>query len=314
MKTMIAGIETDFVGTASGCWDTTDKQVYELASACAFFSLKSCTVEPRIGNAEPRYSSIPNGSSIQSIGLANRGLKETLKTLASIKEKYGDTVKVKASIAGFSLEENIELMAAFQDSKADFIEVNISCPNTGGKILAHDFNGIDDYLNELVDYAEVTPIGLKLPFYGSMHAQLSIVEIIKKHNIQFITAINSIPGLWIDTSHESTVIAPNSGTGGVGGSCILPFALNECRNYYHMLKGTGISLIGVGGVSSGVDAYRFLLAGCDACEVGSYLEANGPETIDLINHTLRVMLKNKGYSSIAEAKGNLKLIGNTNEH
>jgi hypothetical protein len=93
----------------------------------------------------------------------------------------------------------------------------------------------------------------------------------------------------------------------------LPFALNECRNYHHLLKGTGISLIGVGGVSSGVDAYRFLLAGCDACEVGSHLEANGPDSIDLINHTLSVMLKNKGYSSIMEAKGKLKLLRNAND-
>jgi len=134
MKTTITGIETSFVGTASGCWDTTDKQVHELAEACKFFTLKSCTLEPRIGNPEPRYATLPHGS-IQSIGLANRGMEATIKTLDSVKAKYGDAVKIKASIAGFSLSENILLMHEFQNSKCDFIEINASCPNTENEIL-----------------------------------------------------------------------------------------------------------------------------------------------------------------------------------
>lgn len=309
MKTKIAGIETDYVGTASGCHDTTDEQCHELASACNFFTLKSCTLEPRIGNVEPRYAMLPIGT-IQSMGLPDRGLVATLDTLESIKEKYGDKVKVKASIAGFSLKENIELlMAAFQDSQADFIEINVSCPNTDKSIIGHDFNSLDEFLWRVVDTVEGDiPVGLKLPFYGSLISHERLVAIIKRHDVSFITAINSIPGLWIDTWNESAVIAPNNGTGGIGGSYIMPFALNECRNYYNLLKGTDISLIGCGGISSGVDAYRFLLAGCDAVEVGSYLEQHGPSVITEINNDLSFQCKTRCYDSIDQIKGKLKTL------
>jgi dihydroorotate dehydrogenase (fumarate) len=305
MKTTIAGIETDYVGTASGCHDTTDKQVHELAAACNFFTLKSCTLEPRIGNVYPRYADLPNGT-IQSMGLPNRGLVATLDTLNSIKDKYGDNAKVKASIAGFSLKENIELMAAFKDSQADFIEINVSCPNTDNKVLAHNIDRLDDYLVGVMNNRGRKPIGLKLPFYGDKHKQDRLVDVLIKHRISFITAINSIPGLWINTWNNAPVIAPNNGTGGIGGSYIMPFALNECRNYYNLLKGTGISLIGCGGISSGIDAYSFLLAGCDAVEVGSYLERNRPSVIPKINDDLWFECKIRGHDSIDEVKGKLK--------
>lgn len=305
ISTTIAGVKVkSFVGTASGCYDTTDSEVKELAASTNFLTIKSTTEYPRVGNAEPRIAWLMDWVSQQSMGLPNRGLTDTLATVKDIARRG---LTIKASIAGLSLEENITLMRAFQRSEVSLIELNMSCPNTGEKVLAYDFDALDHHLGNLTHLGNI-PIGLKLPFYNSIESQNRIVDLSVKHGLGFLTCINGMPGLAIDIEKEQTMIAPNGGVGAIGGSYIQPFALLECHRYAGLLKDTGIALIGVGGVDSGAAAFRFALAGCDAVEVGSYLQANGPSVIPKINNALAGILQRKGYQSPAEVKGKLKFL------
>lgn len=303
IETLIAGIKTPFVGTASGCLDTTLAELTTLAAATDFLTLKSTTLDPRVGNPEPRYAGLDYGS-IQRMGLPNLGSPETF---ANVKAIARPGLTIKASIAGFSMYENMTLLHDFQKSAGvSLIEFNISCPNVEKKPLAYDFNLLDVYLQKMMPQA-TKPVGLKLPFYNDPDKQKAIVKLAVKHGIKFITTINSIQGLCIGVEDESVVLSQN-GVGGVGGSYIQPFALLECHRYAGLLKGTGISLIGVGGVDSGAAAFRFALTGCDAVEVGSHLQANGPPVIQKINNELAEILQRKGYRNIAEVKGQLKFL------
>ena len=67
-----------------------------------------------------------------------------------------------------------------------------------------------------------------------------------------------------------------------------------------------IPLIGVGGVSSGKDAFAKICAGATAVQLYSSLAFKGPRLIEHINHDLNSILKEHGYKNVSEAVGSKK--------
>lgn len=57
-------------------------------------------------------------------------------------------------------------------------------------------------------------------------------------------------------------------TGGLSGAAIKPIAL---RAVYLVYQAVQIPIIGIGGISSGIDAVEFLLAGAQLVQLGTIL-------------------------------------------
>src|SRR3989344_4860022 len=132
-------------------------------SSSSAITLKSCTLEPRVGNPEPRYADLPNQSSINSMGLPNLGYKEYVRFTRILKKKYNK--KIIASICGMTLEDNVTMFKAFNESDADIIEFNPGSPNTIGKPIV-GYNPIEmDRLLAAVSKICKKPWGVKLPPY-----------------------------------------------------------------------------------------------------------------------------------------------------
>ena len=305
-KTKIAGIKLNsFVLNASGVNDSTLEELEEIAkSDSAAVMIKSCTMEPRNGSEEPRYFRLPLGT-IQSMGLPNLGYKEYLKFIPGLK-KYGKPVIV--SVAGFFPDEYRIIVKAFQESEVDLIEVNLSCPNIEGKQpVAYDLKQTEEVLAKISDLIK-KPIGLKLPPYFDFFQQEKTAELIKHYNVSFISSINSLGNtLVVDSERETPVIKPNKGFGGLCGDYIKPIALANVRRFYELLK-EEVSIMGVGGIKTGQDAFEFLLAGADAIQVGTVFEKEGINCFERINKELKEILQKKGYESIQEVKGKLKYL------
>lgn len=305
-KTKIAGIELgSYICNASGPLDSTLDELRTIAnSASSAIMMKSCTIEPRKGNEEPRYIRLPLGS-IQSMGLPNLGYQEYVKFTSQLK-KYSKPII--ASVAGLSVEDYRIMVEAFQKSGADLIEVNLSCPNLEGKPqVGYDFQQTEKVLNAISNLGN-KPLGLKLPPYHDFVHHQQMAELIKKYKISFITCINSIGNtLIIDPETETPIIKPKEGFGGLCGDYIKPVALANVRAFYKLLK-DGVSIFGVGGIKSGMDAFEFLLAGADAVQVATVFEKEGPPCFERIDQELKEIFKRKGYNSIQEAKGTLKYL------
>jgi dihydroorotate dehydrogenase (fumarate) len=269
--------------------------------------MKSCTIEAREGNPEPRYARLPLGG-IQSMGLPNLGYREYIRFAAILKEKY-PTKPLIASVAGLCAEDFPRMVEAFQASEVDLIEVNLSCPNIPGKPqIAYDFEVTEKVLASISGLG-TKPIGLKLPpFYDpAHHAQMA--SLIRRYGVRFISCINSIGNtLVIDPETETPIIRPKHGLGGLSGAYIKPVALANVRIFYDLLREDTVSIFGVGGVESGMDAFEFLLAGADAVQIGTTFEKQGAECFSRIHAELVEILERKGYASIADAKGKLKFI------
>ncbi len=307
LKTSIAGIEfPGFVFNAAGVKDTTEKELKLLGlSDSSAIVMKTCTIEKRNGNPEPRYINLPMGS-LQSMGLPNEGYDFYYKIASVLKIMFGRPII--ASIACLKIDECLKMVDIFQSSSADLIEINVSCPNIKGKEpLAYNPGVLQKLLEKIDDNLGRKPIGLKLPplFHDSEFQKLS--ELIKQYNISFITCINSVPNtLVINPKTEGVAIKPNEGFGGLGGECIKPIALANVRKFFLLLKESNVDIIAAGGIKSGGDAFEFLLAGASAVEIGTTLEQQGPKCFARINKELAKILRKHNYSSINQVKGNLK--------
>ncbi|MCX6741891.1 MAG: dihydroorotate oxidase [Candidatus Pacearchaeota archaeon] len=315
-KTIVAGIAFDsYVMNASGVRDTTLEELKAIAdSGSSAVVMKSSTMEPRQGNPEPRYAYFILGSSrgrevqgsLQCMGLPNEGYRKYVKFARIIKTGCGKPVF--ASVAGLSEKDYPILVGAFQDGEADAIEVNVSCPNLEGKaLIGYDFDQVRRILDKIPKQPK--PIGLKLPPYLEQRQIQEMADIVKKYGISFITCINSIPNaLVIDGTQERPLIRPKKGLGALCGGCIKPVALGNVKMFYDILRGK-VSIIGVGGISSGSDAFDFLLTGADAVQIGTCFEKQGPACFARINRELEEILERKGYKSIEQARGKLKFLG-----
>ena len=67
-------------------------------------------------------------------------------------------------------------------------------------------------------------------------------------------------------------------------------------------------MIGTGGVTSGRDVYEHVLCGADLVEVGSQLAIEGTSVFERLEKELTAILTEKGYNSLDEVRGQLKII------
>ncbi|THB63724.1 MAG: dihydroorotate oxidase [Gammaproteobacteria bacterium] len=305
LSTTVAGVNLEsYIINASGPDCTTYEELQTIArSESAAVMMKSCTVEPREGNPEPRYQRLDFGA-IQSMGLPNLGYKEYVKFSAQLRQEYGKPVI--ASLSGMCKEDNLKMVEAFQESPVDMIEVNFSCPNIVGKPqLGYDFEQTDKVLGEICKINS-KPIGVKLPPYFDLCHFDMVAEIMLKHKVGFISCINSIGNtLIIDAETEAPIIKPKGGFGGLSGQYIKPVGLSNVRAFLERLKGQ-VAIFGVGGIVTGTDAFEYLLAGADAVQIGTTFEKEGAASFSRIAQELQAIMQRKGYSSIAEAKGKLR--------
>lgn len=268
--------------------------------------IKTCTLEPREGNEEPRYCDVPLGS-INSMGLPNLGLKAYIDMVPTLRARTKKPII--ASLAGMKPDDFPVLTKAFIDSDVDLIELNFSCPNLKGKPqIGYDFEMTEQLLKDLFALGGTKPIGIKLPPYFDPAHWDAAAAIFKKFPIAFLTCINSVGNtLIIDADTETPLIKPKGGFGGLGGEYIKPVALANVRAFSQML-GDRMAIIGVGGIKTGRDAFEFLLCGADAVQVGTIFMQEGAGCFERIDRELAEILKKKGYKNIAAAKGKLKIL------
>lgn len=295
---------------ASGVHCMTTQELDELAhSEAGAFITKSCTINERKGNPKPRYFDVPLGS-INSMGLPNLGFSYYLEyVLAYEKVQENQNQPLFFSIAGMSVQENLEMLEKIEKSGFNGItELNLSCPNVPGKPqLAYDFEATYETLKEVFSIFS-KPLGIKLPPYFDFAHFDQMADILNQFPLTYVNAINSVGnGLYIDTEQEAVVIKPKEGFGGIGGEYIKPTALANVRAFYTRLK-PEIQIIGTGGIRTGQDAFEHLLCGASMLQIGTELHKEGPEIFSRIIKELTQIMSEKGYTSIDEFKGKLRTI------
>jgi dihydroorotate dehydrogenase (NAD+) catalytic subunit len=234
-------------------------ELYDI-SVLGGISTKGMTLEPRLGNPVPR---IAEGKSVilNAVGLQNPGVEHFIKyDLNFLKEKG---VTIVANVAGKTLDDYGKICARL-DGLVDFVELNISCPNVkaGGMAFGIKPESIKEVTKVAKSGLKKTPLIVKLsPNVESIPVNAQAAQ---NGGADCISLINTLTGMAIDVEKRKPIIANN--TGGVSGAGIKPIAL---RMVYEAAHSVDIPVIGMGGITSGIDAIEFMMAGAKAVQVGT---------------------------------------------
>ena len=162
-------------------------------------TLKSITVKKREGNPLPRMWKYDAGL-LNSVGLRNPGIEQSLVQIKEFVNLNKDKSKIIVSLYSTKIKEFVSLARKVNLLKPDFIELNLSCPNTEdelGRSLGMEKGGAGKVV------AAVKKITGKTPLLAKLSPNVTdIAEIAKSCEISGadgIVAINSAgPGMVID--------------------------------------------------------------------------------------------------------------------
>jgi len=306
-RTVVAGIPfPSYIMNACGVKDTYLPELHALgASRSAGIVMKSCTIKPRKGNEEPRFCYFPGGV-IQSMGLPNLGYEAYLGYVQGLKQYNKPII---ASVAESDPKGRERIIAAFMESEADIVAINTSCPNDEtltGRMMCYDMHDFQVFLSK-IEHHKKKPKKLKLPPYNDPWQQKFVADIAVQYGVKILTLINGVGRcLIIDTETEAPIIKATKGYGALAGEWIKYQAIGNVRSFYEHLQGKGVSIIGVGGIETGEDAFHFLLAGADAVQVGTCFEREGHGCFTRLDRELREIMALHGYPTIESAKGKMK--------
>ncbi|MCU4184804.1 dihydroorotate dehydrogenase [Acidiferrimicrobium sp. IK] len=229
--------------------------------------VKSVSAGPWAGNPPPRLAPLESGM-LNSVGLQNPGvaawLEEQLPPLAAT------GASVVASIWGFSVEDYRAVAGAIGAARAASVvavEANISCPNVEDRrrMFAHDPAAAAEVTAAAVEGLAGSGLPLWVKLSPNVTDLTAIAGPVLDAGAAALTLINTVMGMAIDPATGRPRLG--NGGGGLSGPAIHPVAVRavfECRAAF-----PAAAIIGVGGVSRGVDAAELLAAGADAVEVGT---------------------------------------------
>lgn len=260
--TIVAGVPwKNPVGTASGTFQLAACRWFYDVSQMGAISTKGVSPVPWEGNPSPRTAETPAGT-VNSVGLQNPGVDHYLvDELPKLKE-LGATVVT--NVAGHSDDDYAEVVAKMNDSPADMLEINVSCPNVshGGMSVGSDAVALGRLIVRLRGLTD-KPMTVKLS--PNVTDIVPIARAAVDSGADALSLINTIVGMRIDIRTGEPILANR--TGGVSGPCIFPIALGFVWRVRQALP--TIPLIGIGGIDSGEKALEYLYAGANAVEVGA---------------------------------------------
>ncbi len=268
----------------------------------------SVTGEPCKGNKKPRLWRLPESRGL----VVNYGLKS--KGAQSIADKLKKPVfhlPVGISIAKTNAKEFKDNEKAIGDyvkcfqllhPYANFITINISCPNAFGGQAFTNPDLLDKLLKKIKKIPTKKPVFLKISPDLKKKEIDEIIKIADKYHIDGFVCSN----LTKDRTNKKVISRlKDSGIpkkGSISGKAAEELSNLQIEYIYKKTKGKFI-IMGCGGVFSAEDAYKKIRLGASLIQLITGMIYEGPQLIGEINQNLVRFLKRDGFKNIAEAVG-----------
>ncbi len=254
--------------------------------------VKSLSEGPWPGNRPPRL--LPAGEGmLNSVGLQGPGVRAWIDGDLPELEAAGATVV--ASIWGRSVEGFAAAAAALAGASPAVVavEVNVSCPNVEdrSRMFSHSASSTAEAVS--ASLACGRPLWAKLsPNVGDV-GEIAAAAI--GAGAEAVVLVNTLLGMAVDTSTRRRSLG--GGGGGLSGPPLHPVAVRAVWDVREALP--DVPIVGVGGVSRGVDAVELMMAGASAVEVGTASFADPSACTRVLGELDRWCIAN-GVSDVAE--------------
>lgn len=274
-----------------------------------FVEAGTVTPKPQPGNPRPRVFRDPKTESvINRLGFPSEGMnafKSNLESFLDSKHRPPGVLGINIGMNKAQTEPAKDYTALINmlGPMADYITINISSPNTPGLRDLQKREPLLELLGAVLNERKKScgdhppPLLVKLAPDLAEDQQAEIAKTILEAGIDGIILSNttldrpdSLPG---DFAAEK---------GGLSGQPLAAKSTAIIGNFYQ-LTGGKLPIIGVGGISSGSDAYEKIQAGASLVQLYTSLVFKGPTVANSINQELLALLKKDGFKNISQAVG-----------
>jgi len=305
LKTKVFGLDFESpLGLAAGF----DKQATAynalLDMGFAFVEVGGITPKPQPGNPKPRMFRLEEDEAvINRYGLNSEGHVAVASRLLARDQRKGyvgvNLAKNSVPNAGDFASDYV-LGVETLGPVSDFIVLNVSCPN-----VKYTKDMKDDELKSLVMAVRAARdrVCQDVPFLIKVGPDMNDGA---KQKIATIAIECGVDGLVVTntTSTRPDVLTSSNKveTGGLSGKPLKGMATETLRDLYRLTNGA-VPIIGVGGISSGRDAYERIRNGASLIQVYTALAYQGPGLVTRIKEELQELVIKDGFKNISECVG-----------
>jgi dihydroorotate dehydrogenase len=177
---------------------------------------------------------------------------------------------------------------------ADYVVVNVSCPNSEGFRDLQNRDSLEAILGGLAD-AGADPLLVKLSPDLPDSAVEDALDVVDEEGLDGVIATNTT------TERPESLRGPNRAErGGLSGK---PVENRATRMVRFVAERTDVPVVGVGGVDDAEGAYGKIRAGASLVQLYTGLVYEGPSVARDINRGLARLLERDGFDSVEAAVG-----------
>lgn len=259
-----------------------------------FMEVGSITANASTGNPLPRTWRLPEDEAlINRLGLNNDGAKTIIKRIVQSRPAFPLGVNIAKThnpdISGQKALDDYKFSLDLAKPVADFITLNISCPNTKDGKTFED----PELLSQLLKHLEIgkdatdPPVLIKLSVDLSREQLEELIEVTESFAVSGYVATNT-SSLRDNLSSPAKSIK-KIGRGGLSGKAISDKSTAVISTISEFTKGEK-TIMGVGGVFTAEDAIEKIKAGADLIQIYTGMVYEGPSIAKSINKALAAYL------------------------
>lgn len=272
----------------------------------SFVEVGTVTPLPQAGNPAPRMFRLASDQAvINRLGFNNAGMGAFVRSLSAGR---------KDGIIGANIGKNKQTEDAARDymtgleavyAHSDYITINISSPNTQGLRTLQKREQLTQLLGQLMAGREelMTRHGRKVPLFLKIAPDLDeadlqdVAQVVKELNVDALIVSNTT------IRRPRTLTSQLHGEqGGLSGVPLFALSTEVLARMYKLTGGT-VPLIGVGGIASGLDAYKKIRAGASLVQLYTAIVYQGFGVVRRIVQELPGLLERDGFRTVTEAVG-----------
>lgn len=312
LETKVAGIHfANPVGLAAG-FDKNGTAIRTLGSlGFGFVEIGSVSIDSSQGNPRPRLFRLPQDRAIVvHYGLPNDGAHAVAARLETARLSVPLGVNIVKTNRGLGtppetreqiIDEYVRAARVFAD-RADYLTLNLSCPNTeDGRDFFADRGNFDSCLAALSEIEFRQPVFLKISPLGGIETIERVLATAEPYRFVSGFMFNLPPGKppGLKTPERIWRNMP----GAVSGPPAAALADACIRETYRRMDRKRYAIIGAGGVFSAEDAYAKIRLGASLVQLLTALVYEGPWVVRRINRDLARLLEQDGIKHLSQTVG-----------
>ncbi|WP_238365895.1 quinone-dependent dihydroorotate dehydrogenase [Mesobacterium pallidum] len=289
------------VGLAAG-FDKNATALRGLARAgFGFVEVGAATPRPQPGNPRPRlFRLAEDRAAINRFGFNNEGMEAIGARLAQRPRDMVTGLNLGANKDSDDRAADFARVLAHCGANVDFATVNVSSPNTE---KLRDLQGKAALSALLAGVVETRDrLSRRIPVFLKIAPDLSEAELADVSEVAMSSGIDAL--ICTNTTLDRTGLrSPQAGeTGGLSGAPLFDKSTRVLARISALTEGR-LPLIGVGGISSGEQAYQKIRAGASAVQLYTALVYGGLSLVERIARDLDACLARDGFANVADAVG-----------